>query len=73
MTDYILFPTTRTFIRGMKAAETAAIPHRVMAVPTHITHECGMCLQVEDDTEVLEALSSLLKHEKIDHKIVSEK
>lgn len=73
MTNYILFPTTRMFIRGLKTAEAAAIPHWVVAVPTHITHECGMCLRIEHDTEVLDALVALLEQERIEHKIVSEK
>lgn len=73
MTNYILFPTTRTFIRGMKAAEAAGIAHRVMAVPTHITHQCGMCLQIEDDTRVRGAITAVLEHEQIEHKIISER
>lgn len=72
MTNYILFPTTRTFIRGMKAAKAASIPHRVRAVPTHITHQCGMCLEIEHDAEMLAALKTALEHEQIEHQIISE-
>ncbi|MDO4691473.1 MAG: DUF3343 domain-containing protein [Porphyromonadaceae bacterium] len=72
MTNYILFPTTRTFIRGMKVAEAAGIPHKVVAVPTHITHQCGMCLQMEDDAKDLDVLTAILEYEQIGHKIISE-
>lgn len=72
MINYILFPTTRTFIRGMKAAEAAGIPHTVMAVPTHITHECGMCLRMTNDTEVMHTLASLFTQEGIEYQIITE-
>ncbi len=72
MTNYVLFPTTRTFIRGMKAAEAAGIPHTVMAVPTHITHECGMCLRMTNNAEVLHTLGSLFTREGIKYQIITE-
>lgn len=72
MTNYILFPTTRAFIRGMKAAEAASIPHRVLAVPTHITHECGMCLQIENDPLAMETLAKQLLCQQIEYQIISE-
>lgn len=43
---FFLFSTTRDFIRAMRSAEQAGLPHRVIAVPTHLSAECGMCLQI---------------------------
>ncbi|WP_282918084.1 DUF3343 domain-containing protein [Porphyromonas macacae] len=64
---HCLFPTTREFIRGMKAASGAGLKHRVISVPTRISHECGMCLEFAP--ELKEELQKLLIQEGISFEI----
>lgn len=44
---FVLFATTRDFIRAMQAAERVGLPHRVIAVPVHLRADCGMCLHID--------------------------
>ncbi|KGN87495.1 DUF3343 domain-containing protein [Porphyromonas gulae] len=64
---FFLFSTTRDFIRAMKAAEQTELTHRVIAVPTHLSAECGMCLHISSAQE--ELLETILKRISIPYTI----
>jgi len=47
MTVLLLFRSTRDVIRADEACDNAAVAHRVVSVPRHISSECGMAVRID--------------------------
>jgi len=59
----VLFLNTHAVMRAEKICALYQIPYQVIPVPTHISSECGMCLEI--DFKVLVKLKDKLLEKKI--------
>ncbi|WP_407988911.1 DUF3343 domain-containing protein [Porphyromonas pogonae] len=66
---YVLFPTTRSFIRAHHLVEESGIKHRVVSVPDHLSSECGMSLQITGNQ--CDSITNILREAQINFEIQS--
>lgn len=64
---YVVFPSTRVFLKALPLVEENGITHRVVPMPDHISSECGMTLEVKGQ-ELLKTIA-LLDENNIIHEI----
>lgn len=51
-----IFKNIRTVIRAEKLCRENNLSITVIPLPEHLSSECGMCLQIDDNTDLFEIL-----------------
>jgi len=55
----VLFESTSAALMGEKALKMAAVSHKVIPVPRHISSDCGVCIRfAAQDREAVESVLS---------------